>query len=168
MTEYRDDITYLAGLHRSCGVADACRRTRRASAALHRTRAPLPDGHGRPPPRLGVPQRIIESRRVALTARIAYPIIRPQTEQLIGWRAFAHLAAFMQQNEPETPSETGTEGRDPDGRGKRHRRGGRATLSGRGRALRAGGPDAGQRLARAADRSASGPRGGGHRGRHAA
>jgi hypothetical protein len=126
----------------------------------------LPDGHGRPLPCIGVPQRIIESRRVALTARIAYPIIRPQTEQLIGRRAFAHLA-FMQQNEPETPSETGTEGRGLTG-----------AASGIGEAvaqryldegaLRAGGPEAGRRLARAADRSASGPRDGRHRGRHAA
>jgi len=39
-------------------------------------RRALPDAGRGPTLHCAVPQRIIESRRVALTARIAYPIIR--------------------------------------------------------------------------------------------
>ncbi|HHL4082104.1 hypothetical protein [Burkholderia sola] len=99
-TQYRDDITYrravqrefhfpssLRPLHRRCHCA-APRAFRLAVRARRRVAASS---------RTLVPQRVIESRRVVLTARIAYPIIRSLTEQLIGRRAFAHPATVVQQ-----------------------------------------------------------------------
>ncbi|MBR7983757.1 hypothetical protein [Burkholderia cenocepacia] len=94
-TKYGDDITYRRVVQREFRFS-ASFRPRSVpfivdATAPHRASRALPRGHGGASSCAAVPQRVIESRHVALTARIAYPIIRSLTEQLIGRWAFAHL-----------------------------------------------------------------------------
>ncbi|MGU3777743.1 hypothetical protein [Burkholderia metallica] len=91
-TKYGDDITYRRAVQREFPFRPRSVPFIADPTAPHRVGCALPGARGGPLPCAVVRRRIIESRHAALTARIAYPIIRSLTEQLIGWRAFAHLA----------------------------------------------------------------------------
>ncbi|MBL3964716.1 hypothetical protein H3O04_19720 [Burkholderia sp. KCJ3K979] len=83
-TKYGDDITYRRVVQREFRFPQRSVPFLLDTTAPHRASCALPRGHGGASSCAAVPQRVIESRHVVLTARIAYPIIRSLTEQLIG------------------------------------------------------------------------------------